>query len=734
MEPIPQQIGPYHLVEEIGRGSVAIVYRATDTLYERVVALKVLPPYFAHDPAFVRHFISEGREAMRLQHPNIVQVLDAGQADGFNYIAQELIPGGTLADLLRTQGSALPHDMTVAIVEQMAAGLDYAHHQGYIHRNLNPNNILFGEQGQVKISDFSRGNPPRNVRANNYPLGFPAYMSPEQARGDDVDRHSDIYSLGVIAYQMLTGRLPFEADNPLVLLRKIIEDSPPLLETINPQLHAGAAYAVHQALSKQPALRQTTSAAFAQALAENNAPTIMGEPKAEVASAIPIPVAESSLAAPLLPLLSGARAKRALLHEHRLISIAAGAIATTLVALFFITVVSARTTLFDQLLELNEPIPPAVATQQPGTPGANLLVLEGDQKNSGQKLMNVAFVNEPVTATATLVPTVIVLPSPTATDFTLSDTPLPTLTPPTTATPTATTETAETTTAEPAGESPVVVSPPTGRIAYSVWNPHTDRYDVQIYNLNNGMSWPTISNKRQPDFNVQGNLAANSEGGNVDSLVSMGPNGEDPQTISAYAQDSRPHWSPSGKSIVFDSDLVGDGGYRLYLLPATEFGRPGTAIRYDAWELLGRYPVFLANGRIAYNGCNVWENGSICGLYTVDIGGKPENVTNWPGDIPTDNLDSQILIMSNRDGKWDVYVVNPAGSTVQRLTQSSGHSGLATASPNGAYIAFATDRDGKWSIYLMRADGSEPHKLFDLEQPYGGGNHDWMEERLSWGR
>lgn len=741
MEPVPQQIGPYQIVEEIGRGSIAVVYRATDSLYERAVALKVLPTYFAHDPAFVRHFISEGREAMRLQHPNIVQVLDAGQADGFNYIAQELVTGGTLNDLLRTQDSALPYDMTVAIVEQLAAGLDYAHHQGYIHRNLTPNNILFGEHGQVKLADFSRGAPPRSLRSTNYPISFPAFMSPEQARGDEVDRHSDIYSLGVIAYLMLTGKLPFEADNPLVLLRKIIEDPPPLLETVNPQIPFGVAYAVHQALSKQPALRHSTTAAFAHALAQNSSFAIQAESKPEVASVISNGNPEPKPAGAISPTAKSERVAILPRKVPRVLSIAGGALATTLVALFLITVVQARTTLFDQFLELGKPIPPADANAGT-TPNAAQLGVAADQK-----VLNIALAETPL-------PTLAVLATPTATPQATptipSDTPtlVPTLTPPDTETPTATppeTATALATAATPATETAApttaveapstVASAPTGRIAYSVWNPHTDRYDVHIYNFNNGVTWPEIPNKRQPDFNIQGDLAANSEGGNMDNLVFMGPNGENPQTISVYAQDSRPHWSASGKALVFDSDLVGNGSYRLYLLPVTEFGHRTPALRYDAWELIGRYPVFLANERIAYNGCNVWENGSVCGLYTVDTGGgKPENVTNWPGDIPTDNLGSQILVMSNRENNWDVYLINPVGSSVQQLTQSAGHNGLATASPNGNYIAFATDREGKWSIYLMRPDGSDQHKLFDLEQGYAGGDHDWLQERLSWGR
>ncbi|MCX6050763.1 MAG: protein kinase [Chloroflexi bacterium] len=741
MEETPQQIGPYQIIEEIGRGDIAIVYRATDTIYQRPVALKVLPAYFAHNLAFIRYFVSEGRDAMRLQHPNIVPVFDAGHADNFNYIAQELMPAGTLADLIKAQGGALPYEMTVAIVEQIAAGLDYAHHQQYTHRNLNFHNVLFADQGKVKIGDFSRGNPPRGMVPSNYHVGSLAFMAPEQARGDEsVDAYADIYSLGVLTYLMLTGRLPFEADNPLVLLRKIMEDPPPLVENFNPAVPFGAAYAVHQALSKQASLRHTTAAAFAQALGQTKAAvaTIPVEGKPELPSVIPVPptgeivpeAAPDVVAGPT-PTLLRTRARRSVWLERPIVSMFAGAILTTLVAIFLIAIVQARSTFLDILIEQNDPKLPAVVAvptltratvtpaQTPGNVQAQIVAPATGVTN--QKLQSVAFVDTPA-PTIVLSP-VVILTTPT-------ELPTETETPTALATETLT-PTAEATVAPVAA----LAGKPTGRIAYSVWNPHTDRYDVRIYNLTTGVSWPQIPDKRQPDFSPTNMLAANSEGGDIDNLVQMGPGGEGPLAIGIYAQDSRPHWAPSGRAIVYDSDLVGNGRYRIYLLPDTEFGHTVGPMRYDAWELLGRYPVFLGDGRIAYNGCNVWENGSSCGLYVVDTsGGKPANVTNWPGDLPTDNLGAQVLVMSNRDGNWNVYLINPNGNTVQQLTQTTGHNGLATASPDGNYIAFATDRDKKWSVYVMRVDGSETHKLFDLEEGYAGGDHDWIEERLSWGQ
>jgi TolB protein len=124
----------------------------------------------------------------------------------------------------------------------------------------------------------------------------------------------------------------------------------------------------------------------------------------------------------------------------------------------------------------------------------------------------------------------------------------------------------------------------------------------------------------------------------------------------------------------------------------------------------------------------------VCGVYVVDTqGGVPSNATGWPGDVPTDNLGAQVLMMSDRDGNWDIYRMNADGSGLMQLTDSPGRDGLATAAPDGNAIAFLTDRDGAWSVYVMRPDGSEPRKLFDLPGEFGPGEYDWFQERLSWG-
>jgi Tol biopolymer transport system component len=155
---------------------------------------------------------------------------------------------------------------------------------------------------------------------------------------------------------------------------------------------------------------------------------------------------------------------------------------------------------------------------------------------------------------------------------------------------------------------------------------------------------------------------------------------------------------------------------------------------YSGRELFGKYPVYLDNWRIAYQGCNFWAGGSACGIYTADTnGGQPGRATDLTSDIPSDSLGDRILFTANREGNWDVYVVNTDGSGLTRLTDHPGRDGLATTSPDFQHIAFVSDRDGAWAVYVMNVDGSNQQKLFALDGGYGGGNYEWYEERLSWG-
>lgn len=284
----------------------------------------------------------------------------------------------------------------------------------------------------------------------------------------------------------------------------------------------------------------------------------------------------------------------------------------------------------------------------------------------------------------------------------------------------------------PAESAPVNANALRGLIAYPVLNGQV--MDVVVYNVATGSRGPQLPSKRQPDFHRGGGLLlVNGDVGDPDHIVRVSLSGGT-QSVTAHPEDAYPQWSPSGQSVVFASTHHGDGRWRLYYQEdaSAQFDPP--ALVFSGREIFGRYPVYLDNWRIAYQGCNSWAGGSSCGIYTTDTkGGQPNQVTTLTADIPTDSLGTQILFMSNRAGNYDVYAVNWDGSGLRQLTTSPGNDGLATASPDFQHIAFLSDRDGAWAVYVMNADGSGQQKLFDVNGGYGGGERAWYEERLSWG-
>ena len=264
-------LGYYQIEEEIGRGGMAIVYRAIDTRDGRVVAVKVLPQYFAHDPVFLKRFLKEGRNAVGLRHPNIVQTYEAGESDGYHYIVLEYIAGESLSDYLKKLDG--PMDLTEAIemIRQISVALNYAHQRGYIHRDIKSSNILLSQDGRVMLTDFGIAKQiameETMITERGGTIGTPAYMSPEQARGErGLGPESDIYSLGVLAYRMLTGRLPYEAESSWLILNKIVQESPLPANEANRDLPLGVAYALMKALAKDPKQRFHTPIEFAKAL------------------------------------------------------------------------------------------------------------------------------------------------------------------------------------------------------------------------------------------------------------------------------------------------------------------------------------------------------------------------------------------------------------------------------------------------------------------------------------
>ncbi|MEZ4644154.1 MAG: protein kinase [Chloroflexota bacterium] len=266
---IPEYIGQYQIIEEIGRGGMATVYRAHDPRFQRDVAIKVLPSQFTHDPMFLSRFEREARTIAMLEHPAIVPVYDFGKEGEQPFLVMRYMPGGSLADRIKAAG-AVPLSEALLIVARLASALDYAHGQGIIHRDLKPGNILFDTQGNPYLADFGivKLTEATSSFTGSAVLGTPTYMSPEQAQGGRViDGRSDVYSLGVVLFEMLSGKAPYEADTPVQVLMKHILEPVPHILMVNPELTPAIDEVIARSLAKDADARYATATLMAHALA-----------------------------------------------------------------------------------------------------------------------------------------------------------------------------------------------------------------------------------------------------------------------------------------------------------------------------------------------------------------------------------------------------------------------------------------------------------------------------------
>jgi TolB-like protein/predicted Ser/Thr protein kinase len=250
--------GKYRVVEELGHGGMGVVYKAEDFKLKRFVALKFLPPHLMDSPELKERFLVEAQAAAALNHPNICTVFEVGEDEARPYIAMEFVDGETLKDKLR-QGP-LKADEVLKIAGQVAAGLGEAQHKGIIHRDIKSANIMVTAKGQAKVMDFGlaklRGGS--SLTKSQTTIGTVAYMSPEQARGQDLDPRTDIWSLGVVLYEMLAGKLPFRGDHDQAVIHQILHAEPESLTKARPDIPLGLDQIVGQALAKNPAARYQT--------------------------------------------------------------------------------------------------------------------------------------------------------------------------------------------------------------------------------------------------------------------------------------------------------------------------------------------------------------------------------------------------------------------------------------------------------------------------------------------
>ena len=255
----------YEMQQRIGRGGMADVYLARDVLLDRLVAIKVLFPEYATDPAFVERFRREAQSAANLNHPNIVSVYDWGRSNNTYFMAMEYVPGRTLADALSDVGS-ISASKAAEVGIEVAAALSFAHRNNVVHRDIKPGNILIGSNGQLKVADFGIARAlgsaaDSGLTAHGAVMGTAAYFSPEQAQGGQPDPRSDLYSLGIVLYEMVAGQIPFTGDTPVSIAYKQVHESPTPLNELAPDVPRAFEAIVARLLAKDPARRYPTAEA-----------------------------------------------------------------------------------------------------------------------------------------------------------------------------------------------------------------------------------------------------------------------------------------------------------------------------------------------------------------------------------------------------------------------------------------------------------------------------------------
>ncbi len=249
-----QQIPGFQIMQKVGAGAMASVYKAKQLSLDRIVAIKILPKRLSEDPEFVKRFIAEGRAAAKLNHNNIVQAIDVGEFAGYHYFVMEYVDGKTVYDEL-TKSRVYQEKAALDLIIQIAKALQHSHERGFIHRDVKPKNIMITKDGTAKLADMGLARQANDVEAaeaeKGRAFGTPYYISPEQVRGvADVDFRADIYSLGATFYHMVTGKVPFEGPTPAAIMQKHLKEPLVPPDHLNPKLSTGLAEVVERMMAK----------------------------------------------------------------------------------------------------------------------------------------------------------------------------------------------------------------------------------------------------------------------------------------------------------------------------------------------------------------------------------------------------------------------------------------------------------------------------------------------------
>ena len=653
--------GLYRIEREIGRGGMAIVYLAYHQWLDRPVALKVLRPEFQQDQELVARFLVEARSAARLEHPNIVAVYDAGVVDGVHYLAMEYVEGETLADVLARINGPLPIDFVISVTTQVASALDYAHRRGVVHRDVKPSNILVQESGKVLLTDFGIAHAVglRSPEQKAAVLGTPEYMSPEQSMGRSVDGRSDVYSLGIVVFHMITGRPPFYGEHHRDILYAHVHQPVPDPRSLNPHLPSDIARVMDRATAKNPDERYPTAGALAQALRR-----VLITPQAE-------------------PLVVDQRAP---LWMYVLLGVLLGLLALSLTGWL--------------LLRSNAlGLPPTNKAPIPSAP-------------SGEGAARDATPQQPVALLPTKTPTSSATPT-----ATLTSTPTPTTTPTPTLTPTPAYPPRIAYVSDRTGAPQIYIIQSDGandiQLTFEGWNEHPfwSPDGSRIYFISDRGQGPALWSMRADGSDQQEVLFVPGSIG-----YALSPNGEHvaylqpgPAGIQLFldgllwsefpGQRLSLQWAPDSQNIVLEIDYAKTVGImNIASSEVSSLTDPAYASWNPGWSPDGRSVVFAST-----------KDGN-AGIYTLSLA-QPTFVRLTPlnawSQAPSWSPDGSLVahITGEGGGQWGLYVVDPAGNNRFHLFSPVFPEAPAVWSSDSQQLAFLV-QDGDDEIAVIRRDGT----------------------------